>query len=231
MRTRAALSGQAQPLTIGGASGYGDPESAADPVRHTPLVELGQRGAHLNFAGAVDLLQRHRGSNVKILAADRPRPMRFSAPSRTTERGEQVPQVDLVKTRPIRIEVVLPSRRRRKVRPFRRLAKFVVSQPFFRIFQHRVGFADLLEFFLTQGIIRYIRVILAGQLSICLLYLGGAGCALDAHGLVIILEFHINPDEVTFPRRASGRRTIKSVLAGRLRMWQISRRNAFNATE
>lgn len=89
---RAALSGQTQPLTIGSASGYRDPESAADPVRHAPLVELGQSGAHLNFSGAVDLLQRHRGSNVKILAADRARPMCFPGPSRTTECGEHVPR-------------------------------------------------------------------------------------------------------------------------------------------
>ena len=73
--------------------------------------------------------------------------------------------------------------------PFR--AEPVVSHPFFRILQHFIGLAQLLEARLRLGFLAYVGMIFARQLPVSALDVILGSIPPHAHDLVIILEFHL----------------------------------------
>ena len=72
---------------------------------------------------------------------------------RAPERGKQVGQIDVVVAGFANAGIVLPTRRRRKILAGSRSAELVVGLALFRVFQHCVRFADLLEALFAKRIL------------------------------------------------------------------------------
>jgi len=72
-------------------------------------------------------------------------------------------------------------------------AKLVIGRPLFRILQHRVGFANILEALLGIRFLTDIRVVLAGEFAIRLLDLILGRVAGQPHDGVVVLELHTSP--------------------------------------
>jgi hypothetical protein len=73
----------------------------------------------------------------------------------------------------------------------------VVRRPFLRVLEDLIGLTDLLEALFGIGLLADVGVILAGKLAVGALDLVLGGVAGDAHGLVVVFEFHATVTRMT----------------------------------
>ena len=95
------------------------------------------------------------------------------------ETGQQIRQINIIKSELRITELASPIRRRPEILPRLMTAKLIIGNPLLRILERLVGFGDFLEFFLARGILGDVRMILVRELSISLLDRVGVGVALD----------------------------------------------------
>ena len=175
----------------------------ADTGRHVHFQRLGAEGrlqAHAAAATTGHLFQRqgqfglHVTAAAGLLLAETTERITAEAAAAPAEQGlEKVRETRAVEVLAVEVEVhIFKARSALELLAMLPVgAELIVHTPLFRVFEHFVGFVDILEFVFGLLVARVqVRVVLAGQLLVGSGDLVRTGGTLHAQKFVIILVFY-----------------------------------------